>query len=80
MIKNLILQFVDDRLNACLQLTGQAQTRCWTSVDQYMMEKVVAVVPFVAETYDEIVPARLVSYSYDQSLCAPALDRIAIAK
>ena len=71
---------VQDRIDACLPLVGDPQRSCWTSLDQYMMEKVVAVLPFVSETYDEIVPARLASYSFDQSLCAPALDRIAIAK
>ena len=71
---------VQDRIDACLPLVGDPQRSCWTSLDQYMMEKVVAVLPFVSETYDEIVPARIASYSFDQSLCAPALDRIAIAK
>ncbi len=71
---------VQDRIDACLPLVGDPQRRCWTSLDQYMMEKVVAVLPFVSESYDEIVPARLASYSYDQSVCAPALDRIAIAR
>jgi ABC-type transport system substrate-binding protein len=71
---------VQDRIDACLPLVGDPQRRCWTSLDQYMMEKVVAVLPFDSETYDEIVPTRLASYSYDQSVCAPALDRIAIAR
>jgi ABC-type transport system substrate-binding protein len=70
---------VQDRVDACLPLVGDAQRRCWTSLDQYMMEKVVSVVPFVAETHIQIVPSRLTAYSYDQSICLPALDRIAVA-
>ena len=73
------LPSVDDRINACLPLTGQAQTHCWTNLDQYMTEKVVALVPFVSESYVAIIPRRVVSYSFDQAWTLPALDRIAIA-
>jgi ABC-type transport system substrate-binding protein len=69
---------VDDRIAQCLPLLGDAQTRCWTSLDQYMIERVAAVVPFAAETYTELVPKRVVSYSYDQYVTLPALDRIAL--
>ena len=68
---------VDDRIDACLPLVGQAQQRCWTGLDQYMMEKVVSTLPFVSESYVELVPARLRAYSYDQSNDLPSLDRIA---
>jgi peptide/nickel transport system substrate-binding protein len=69
---------VDDRIAQCLPLLGDAQTRCWTSLDQYMIERVAAVVPFAAETYTELVPKRVASYSYDQYVTLPALDRIAL--
>jgi hypothetical protein len=70
---------VDDRINACLPLVGQAQTQCWTSLDQYMTEKVVSAIPFVAESYVEVIPRRILAYSFDQFAALPALDRIAIA-
>jgi peptide/nickel transport system substrate-binding protein len=70
---------VDDRINACLPLVGDSQTRCWTAFDQYMTEKVVAVVPWSVENYIEIVPKRVVHYSYDQFSALPALDQIALA-
>jgi hypothetical protein len=70
---------VDDRINACLPLVGQPQLQCWISLDQYMTEKVVPVIPFVAEWYAELVPARIVRYSYDQSNNLPALDQIAVS-
>jgi peptide/nickel transport system substrate-binding protein len=69
---------VDDRIAQCLPLVGDAQTHCWTSLDQHMIEKVAAVVPFAAETYTELVPKRIVNYSYDQYVTFPALDRIAL--
>ena len=71
---------VDDRLTACLPLVGDAQIHCWTSIDQYLMEKVAAVLPFVSESYVQLVPARLAHYSYDQSIDLPALDQVAFAR
>jgi peptide/nickel transport system substrate-binding protein len=70
---------VDDRINACLPLVGDSQTRCWTALDQYLMEKVVAVIPLSAENYVEVVPKRVVHYSFDQFVTLPALDQIAVA-
>jgi len=74
-----IVPSVDDRINSCLPLVGQPQLRCWTGLDQYMTEKVVPVIPFVAEWYAELVPARIAHYSYDQSNNLPALDQIAVS-
>ena len=69
---------VQDRIDQCLPLVGEVQTRCWTTLDQYMVEKVAAVVPFVAETYTELVPKRITLYSYDEYVTLPALDRLAV--
>jgi peptide/nickel transport system substrate-binding protein len=71
---------VDARISACLPLVGDAQTQCWTVLDEYMVEKVAAVVPYISESYTELVPARLAHYSYDQSVGFPALDQVALAK
>jgi peptide/nickel transport system substrate-binding protein len=71
---------VDDRLDSCRPLVGDAQLHCWTSLDQYLMEKVVAVLPFVSESYVQLVPARLAHYAYDQSTNLPALDQIALPR
>lgn len=40
---------VDDRIDLCLPLVGGAQGRCWAALDQYLKEKVVAVLPIVTE-------------------------------
>jgi peptide/nickel transport system substrate-binding protein len=71
---------VDDRINNCLALVGTPQTTCWTNVDVYLTEKVVGSIPFVAENYAEIVPPRVVNYSFDQFVNVPALDQIALAR
>jgi hypothetical protein len=69
---------VDDRIDACLPLVGLPQVRCWTSLDEYMTEKVVPVIPFATESYAELVPTRIAHFSYDQSNDLPALDQIAV--
>ena len=69
---------VDAKYNQCLPLTGQAQFRCWAEMDQQLMEQVVPWVPLVFEALDQVVSARVVSYSFDQSNALPALDRIAL--
>jgi ABC-type transport system substrate-binding protein len=70
---------VDDRTQLCIPLVGVAQTRCWAALDEYLMEKVIPVVPIVTESYIEVIPARVTAYSYDQAFDLPALDRIAVA-
>jgi ABC-type transport system substrate-binding protein len=71
---------VDDRIDECVALVGNGQPRCWATLDEYMMEKVVPVVPIITENYVEVIPARVGSYSYDQAFDLPALDRIAVSR
>ena len=70
---------VDDRVQLCLPLVGGEQSRCWTAVDQYLMEKVAALVPILSENYVEVVPDRVKAYSFDAAWGLPALDHIAVA-
>jgi peptide/nickel transport system substrate-binding protein len=69
---------VDDRIDACLIEVGEAQLRCWADLDQYLMEDVVPWVPYFSEAHVEVVPRRIVRYSYDQFTALPALDQIAL--
>jgi peptide/nickel transport system substrate-binding protein len=69
---------VDERMNSCLVEVGQAQLRCWADLDQYLMESVVPWVPFQIDNHVDVVPARIVRYSYDQFGALPALDQIAL--
>lgn len=71
---------VDDRIDQCLPLVGGAQTGCWSTLDQYMMDKVLPVVPLFTETYIEVVPSRVTAYSFDQAFNMPALDRIRVTR
>lgn len=69
---------IDDRIHQCLDRVGDAEAQCWTSLDVYLMEKVVPDVPITFENVVEVVPTRIAHYSFDQFANLPALDQIAI--
>jgi ABC-type transport system substrate-binding protein len=69
---------VDDRIEGCLVQAGSPQLRCWADLDQYLMENVVPWVPYFSEAHTQVVPRRIVRYSYDQFANLPALDQIAL--
>jgi hypothetical protein len=69
---------IEDRVARCLALFPSFSTPCWTELDQYVTEELVADVPILQENYVEIVPRRVVRYSYDQATDAPALDHAAV--
>ena len=69
---------VDDRINSCLGQIGQAQLRCWGDLDQYLMEAVVPWIPYQSDAHVQVVPSRIIRYSYDQFADLPALDQIAL--
>jgi peptide/nickel transport system substrate-binding protein len=69
---------LDERVDACLRITGSTQLQCWASLDQYVTEQVVPWVPLQFETNITITSPRVVAYSYDQWTIQPALDRIAL--
>lgn len=69
---------VDDRIDDCLAKTGGSMVECWAALDQYLMENVVAWVPYTFENYIRAVSNRVVHYSFDQSMAQPALDQIAV--
>jgi hypothetical protein len=45
----------------------------------YLMEKVVPIAPYAEEKVIQLVPPRVVKYSFDQFANSPALDQIAVA-
>jgi peptide/nickel transport system substrate-binding protein len=71
---------VDGRINECLPLLGLAQIECWATLDQYLMEKVVAWVPLLHVGFAYTVSARVRNFTWDQfSTGIAALDQIALA-
>ncbi len=69
---------VDARVEACLPLVGAAQFQCWAGIDQYLMENVVAWVPYAEQRFAYLSSPRLVSYSFSAFTANPALDRLAV--
>jgi len=68
---------LERRIHECM-LGGLRQTQCWTALDVYVMEKIVPIAPYTLETVIDVVPSRVVNYSFDQSSDAVALDQLAI--
>jgi ABC-type transport system substrate-binding protein len=69
---------VDDRIRDCQARIGRSQLECWTGLDQYLMEQVVPWIPVFEENHIQVIPARIVNYSFDQAAIAPALEQIAL--
>ena len=70
---------VDDRITDCQARVGRSQLECWTGLDQYLMEQVVPWIPVFEENHMQVIPARIVNYSFDQAAIGPALEQIALA-
>ncbi|MGH2489256.1 MAG: ABC transporter substrate-binding protein, partial [Candidatus Limnocylindria bacterium] len=71
---------VDDRIDQCLTLVGDAETECWATFDQYLMEEVAAIVPLTVDLHVQVIPERVVEYSFNQFTTVPALDRISVRR
>jgi peptide/nickel transport system substrate-binding protein len=69
---------VDARVEACLPLVGAAQFQCWAGLDQYLMENVVAWIPYAEQRFANLTSPRVVSWAFDAMTNNPALDRIAV--
>ena len=67
---------VDDRIAECDQQIFRPQVECWASFDQYLTERVSPWVPLLTWTGAVLVSSRVQRFSWDQSIQAPALDRI----
>jgi hypothetical protein len=44
----------------------------------YLMEKVVPIAPYAEERVIQVIPPRVVKYSFDQFANSPAFDQIAV--
>jgi hypothetical protein len=68
---------VDSRIHEC-SLRSELQAECWTELDMYLMEKVVPIAPYAEEQVVQVIPPRVVNYSFDQFANSPAFDQIAV--
>jgi peptide/nickel transport system substrate-binding protein len=69
---------VIDRVQACQNLVGKAQPRCWADLDQYLMEQVAPWVPLLVHNRQRFISDRVLSFTYDQFTTLPTPDRIAL--
>jgi peptide/nickel transport system substrate-binding protein len=70
---------IDDRIERCLAMTGEAQTLCWTELDRYTSEKVVPWIPLGVEHFEYVLSSRVAASSFDASVGRPSYDRIVLA-
>jgi hypothetical protein len=70
----------DDRIDRCAVMVGADQTECWADLDRYLMEDVVPVIPYAAETAAFVVSKRIAIYSYSVATGKLALDRMALVE
>jgi peptide/nickel transport system substrate-binding protein len=71
---------VDDRLDRCVAMTGLAQTECWADLDRYLMEEVVAAVPYLATDTTFVVSERVEDPPFSVATGGLALDRMALVE
>jgi ABC-type transport system substrate-binding protein len=69
---------VDAKVDECLSRTGSQRFICAAELDQLVTEQAVAIVPIALPEVGFLYGERVVSYSIDQSVVAPALDQIAV--
>lgn len=68
---------VDSRIHEC-SLSSELHAQCWTELDIYLMEKVVPIAPYAEEKVVQVIPPRVMNYSFDQFANSPAFDQIAV--
>jgi ABC-type transport system substrate-binding protein len=70
---------IDDRIDACVVLSGDEQTTCWALLDKFVMTKIVPWVPFFTQTYVAVGSLRVRGVVPDPLSLTPALDQIWLA-
>lgn len=69
---------VDARVGDCVPRMGADQLRCWASLDQYLMERVVPWVPYSQDRNAALTSPRVIAYGYDELTSTTSLDQIAL--
>ena len=69
---------VDDRIDACMVLTGSEHTRCWARLDQYLSQEIVPWVPMFTDSRRFVFGERIDHLSVDVQNGRPALDQISL--
>jgi peptide/nickel transport system substrate-binding protein len=70
---------VDDRIDRCLELTGESQDGCWAELDMYLMEDVVPAIPLTELGSAALVSDRVVEAPIGVAVGNVSYDRVALA-
>jgi hypothetical protein len=69
---------LDDRISTCSGLSGGDAFGCWSSVDQYTMERVVAWVPLSTGQASRLTSTSVTGFDFDAAYAFPAFDQIEV--
>jgi peptide/nickel transport system substrate-binding protein len=67
------------RIDTCLAAVGADGFRCWATLDQLVMERIVPWVPIATVSHAWITSPRVVAFSPDAASAGPSLDQIRLA-
>ena len=70
---------LDERISTCSGLSGGDAFGCWSSVDQYTMERVVAWVPLSTGQASRLTSTSVTGFDFDAAYAFPAFDQIQVA-
>jgi len=70
---------IDNKIDACIALTGQAQFECWAEADQYLMERVTPWIPLDVRAIPNLVSTRVQEMVFDASTALPSLGEIVVS-
>jgi peptide/nickel transport system substrate-binding protein len=70
---------INDQIEKCFPLTGDARTQCWAAADTALMQDVAPVVPLVFSNVTNIVSSRVLNFQYSVSDQAPSWNYLALA-
>jgi hypothetical protein len=70
---------VDDRLDRCAELAGEARLACYSALDKTLMTTVVPWVPYIWPNNAHIVGPRVTQWQYDQFSGSTAYAHVAVS-
>jgi len=69
---------VDKDIDACIPLTGQERTDCWTTLDKKIVEEIAPWVPLMDATAIDLIGPAVTQYDFDQNGTEMALSHVAV--
>jgi peptide/nickel transport system substrate-binding protein len=70
---------LNDKIDECAALTGDARVQCWAEAEKILMEDVVPIVPMIWSNVEQIISSRIVNYTYCLFDNQMAYEQVAIA-